>query len=190
VTVANQRQHILSLLKPAHPQPTLRVILDRSHVVWYLFVCTPNQTVGLGMRRSGQGLGGRIRIGKPTQYLFNNHTKNSWSGKTDNPSTKPARTTLQSTRLPLQPYRSPDTRTPQYRPSHALTIPPFSSRAHALPLSCSHTLMLSYLLSRSLVISPTLMRVSAVSPSHALRHVLTLSAARPRSPALSVLHRI
>jgi len=22
------------------------------------------------------------RLGKPTQYLFNNHTKNSWSGKT------------------------------------------------------------------------------------------------------------
>ena len=26
---------------------------------------------------------GRIK-GKPTQYLFNNHTKNSWSGKTAN----------------------------------------------------------------------------------------------------------
>jgi hypothetical protein len=80
VTVANQRQHILSLLKPAHPQPTLRVILDRSHVVWYLFVCTPNQTVGLGMPGLVRDWG-RIK-GKPTQYLFNNHTKNSWSGKT------------------------------------------------------------------------------------------------------------
>ena len=85
VTVANQRQHILSLLKPARPQPTLRVILDRSNVIWYIYVCTPNQTAGLGVPGLVRDWG-RIK-GKPTQYLYKNHTstKNNWSGKTAHP---------------------------------------------------------------------------------------------------------
>ena len=68
VTVANQRQHILSLLKPARPQPTLRVILDRSNVVWYIYVCTPTLPGGLGVPGLVRDWG-RIK-GKPTQYLY------------------------------------------------------------------------------------------------------------------------
>ena len=73
VTVANQRQHILSLLKPARPQPTLRVILDRSNVIWYIYVCTPNQTAGLGVPGLVRDWG-RIK-GKPTQCLYKNHIR-------------------------------------------------------------------------------------------------------------------